>query len=316
MVFSNPLLLSFLLIIPILIWYQIRKDKDRFAIPFSYTNNFRGYNSGLSKYKWILDHIWIIVLSLLIIAFARPQMMLKAEGLPKEGIEIVLAIDVSGSMKSYGAMAEKLNSVKTIAKEFIKGRKNDRIGLIAFAGGALMICPLTNDYRVLSDFIDSLRFDILPDGTAVGDAVATATDMLQHSDTRGKIIILLSDGINNSGSVNPVTSAKIAKIMNVRVYTIEEGSSIEHYLVQRQTIWGMDEDLLKEVADISGGRHFKIPDTKNLLQVYNEIEKIEKDKLASTKVEYRDIYPYFLIAAIGIFLGETILLNTRFRKIP
>lgn len=325
MIFSNPIFLSLLIFIPFFIWHQIRKDKDRFVIPFSSINNFKGYKSRLARYRWMLDYIWIIVLALLTIAFARPQMLLKAEGLSKEGIEIVLAIDVSGSMREEGERTEKLKTVKTIAKEFIKGRKNDRIGLVAFAGSALMICPLTDDYNVLSNFIDSLKFGILPDGTALGDAVAVATDMLRQSNTRGKpvlkrlnsgIVMLLSDGINNSGSVDPVTSAKVARIMGVRVYTIEEGSAVEHYLIQRQTNIGMDIDLLKEVADISGGSHFKIPDTKNLLSVYKEVEKIEKDRLKSTKTDYTDVYQYFLITALAIFLGEVVFLNTRLRKIP
>ncbi|HBO84040.1 MAG: hypothetical protein A2073_01640 [Deltaproteobacteria bacterium GWC2_42_11] len=315
MIFSNPYFLLLVLIVPFLIWYRFRINKKRSILPFSSIKNFKGYNSRLSKYRTILKYLWAAVLVLLIIAFARPQMMTRAEGLAKEGIDIMLAIDVSGSMKEEGLMAQKLKAVKTIAKEFVKGRKNDRIGLVAFAGAALMVCPPTDDYNVLSDFIDGIKFGMLPDGTALGDAVAVATDILRHDTRRGKIIILLSDGINNSGSIDPVTAAKAARVMGVRVYTIEEGYAVEHYLVQRQTNWGMDIDLLKEVAEISGGTHFKIPDAKHLLNIYNEIEKIEKEKLKSEKVEYRDVYKYFLILAIGVFLGETILLNTRFMKV-
>ncbi|MBI5682074.1 MAG: VWA domain-containing protein [Deltaproteobacteria bacterium] len=316
MIFSNSFFLSLLLIIPFLIWRQIKRKRERFVLPFSSVKSFKGYKSRLSKYRWILEYTWIVALILLVIAFARPQMMLKADGLSKEGIDIMLAIDISGSMKEEGLIAQKLKVVQAIAKEFVKGRKTDRIGLVAFAGAPLMVCPPTDDYTVLSDFIDGIKFGMLPDGTALGDAVALSIDILKHDKARGRIIILLSDGINNSGTVDPLVSAKAARVMGVRVYTIEEGYAAEHYLVQRQTNWGMDIDLLKEVADISGGTHFKISDTRNLLAVYKEIEKIEKDKLASTRTEYNDVYQYLLVSAILIFLTETILLNTRFSKIP
>jgi len=316
MIFSNPFFLFLLLIIPFLIWHKIRRDRERFILPFSPVGNFKGYKSRLSKYRILVEHVWIIACILMIIAFARPQVMWKGEGVPKEGIDIMLAIDVSGSMQEEGLIAKKLNAVKAIAKEFVKGRKKDRIGLAAFAGAGLMICPPTDDYNMLLDFIDSIKFGMLPDGTALGDAIALSTDILRSGARKRGIIILLSDGINNSGTVTPLVSAKAARTMGVRVYTIEEGYATEHYLVQRQTNWGMDVDLLKEVAELTGGVHFKISDVKNLAVVYREIEKIEKEKIRLARFEYKDAYQYFLLSAVGLFLGEAVLLNTRFRKIP
>lgn len=316
MTFSEPIYLLPLIMLPFLIWGQMKRHKKSHAVSFSSINHFKGYKSSLSKYRMPLEYIWLIALVLLVIGFARPQVFSKADEISKEGLNIMLAVDVSGSMQEEGLIARKLNAVKVIAKEFIKGRKTDRIGLSAFAGAPIMICPPTNDYNVLFDFIDNIKFGILPDGTALGDAVALSTDILRRSAEKGGIIILLSDGINNSGIVDPLMSAKAAMAMGVRVYTIEEGYATEHYLVQRQTNWGMDVDLLKEVAEISGGVHFKIPDPKNLAAVYKEIEKIEKERLKAENAAYKDVYQYFLLSAVGLFLGEAVLLNTRFRKTP
>jgi len=311
--FVNPEYLFFLIVIPILVWYQKRRGR-RLIIPFSSVQAFKGYRSWSLGLRRVIENLWIGVLALIILALARPQVMGGAIGLPTEGIEIVLAMDVSGSMKAE-EVEVRLNQIKKVAKEFIKGRKEDRIGLVAFAGTSVMVCPLTRDYKLLADFVDTLRFGMLQEGTAIGMGITNAVNILRGGKARGKVIILLSDGINNSGEIDPLTAARLAKAVGVKVYTIEEGSSLEHYLVQRQTSWGIDIDLLRQVAETSGGRYFKIPGPKDLLEVYREIERIEKTRLMEEGFVYREVYPHLLITALGLFVGGMVLLNTRFRRL-
>lgn len=317
--FVNPTYLLFLIVIPILVWYQRAMGRG-LIIPFSSIQTFKGYRSWSVRLRRVIENLWIGVLVLTILALARPQVIGGAIGLPTEGIGIVLAMDISGSMKAE-EMEVRLNQIKKVAKEFIKGRKEDRIGLVAFAGTSVMVCPLTRDYKLLADFIDTLRFGMLQEGTAMGMGITNAVNILRggkdegSSTLRGKIIILLSDGINNSGEIDPLTAARLAKAVGVKVYTIEEGSSLEHYLIQRQTGWGIDIDLLRQVAETSGGRHFKIPSPKDLLEVYREIERIEKTRLTEEGFAYKEVYPYLVVTALGLFVGGMVLLNTRFRRL-
>ena len=311
--FANPELLLLILIIPFLVWW---KRRGEVSLPFSSLVFVKGYNSLTSRLKVVIEHLWVVALVLLIIACARPQLPEGVAEGGEKGLEMVLAIDTSASMKSLKAGRSKLAVVKEVAKEFISGRKMDRIGLVAFAGDAIMVCPLTDDYELLKGFVDELNFGLLPSGTAIGTAIAVSINLLKDSRTESsRLIILLSDGVNNSGDIQPMDSASIARTMGIRVYTIEEGRTIDHLLERAQGDYGVNVDLLRDIAKLTGGEHFKIPSPKELLVVYEEIDRLEKERLERESYTYRDVYHLPALTALGLIMCETILLNMRFRRI-
>lgn len=309
--FAEPLYLLLLLFIPLPFWFRYKRKGG--SIGFSSIKYLKGQRSWSIRARGIIKAFSLIAAVLMIIAIARPQLSVKAEDVPVEGIDICLVIDTSGSMRA----GDRLRQVKTVAEEFLKGRKDDRIGLVAFAGKAFMVSPLTRDYEALKWHIESLDFGMVTDGTAIGMAIATAVNLLRDTDREGRIIILLSDGVNNSGEIGPLTAASLARTMGVKVYTIEEGSHLEHFLSGFQGSWEMtDVNLLKEVSSLTGGRYFNIPDMGKLLDVYREIEGIEKKTLKTRRYHYKELFPLLLSSALLLLVSETVLLNTRFRKIP
>jgi Ca-activated chloride channel family protein len=310
--FQYPHLLIFLAIIPLLAWIQTRRGKGRRGMPFSDLSPLKGYMTPLSRR--VVSRLYLAAIALLIIAMARPLVSLKPEEEPTEGVSIVLAIDVSGSMKKEDR--DRLRDVKDLAKEFVKGRKADRIGLVAFARTSLMVTPVTSDYKVLSDSIDSLNFGMLQEGTALGEGIINGVNRLRDVEGKAKAVILLSDGLNNSGDMDPIEAASIAKAVGVRIYTIEE-SAVENYLAARQTgNWGVDTDILRAVSEVSGGVHFKIPNRRRLLTVFKEIDGMERDILGKRSFRDAGLLPYLITLAILLVMLELMLLGTRFRGFP
>ena len=298
---------------------------------FSSLDNLKRLKTSTSIFlRYILLVLRCLAIALFVIALARPQSGTKASEVLTEGIDIVLCLDTSGSMQALDFKWEnerqnRLQVVKKVVSDFIKGRKNDRIGMVVFGEEAFTQCPLTLDYGVLLSFLDQVKIGMAGDSTAIGSALGTCVKRLKELKSKSKVVILLTDGRNNAGRVSPETAAKIAKTFNIKTYTIGVGTEGEvPFLVD--TIFGkkyvyqrvdLDEDTLKEIANITGGKYFKATNTKALEEIYNQIDKLEKTKVEVKEyMEYEELFGWFLLPALACILLEIVLANTRFRKIP
>ena len=313
-VFENGWFLWFLLLIPLLLAYYIyRHGKVHAAIKLSTAGFLDG---GRKTFRHWLRHVLfalrLIAISLVIIVIARPQNVDKWQSSTSEGIDIVMALDVSGSMLARDFSPDRLEASKNVATEFISGRPYDRIGLTVFSGESFTECPLTTDHAVLINLLREVKSGIIEDGTAIGVGLATAINRIKDSDAISKVIILLTDGVNNMGSIDPVTAAEIAETFGIRVYTIGVGSmGYADYPVQ--TPFGMryqkmqveiDEALLRKIADLTGGEYFRAVDNTSLQKVYGEIDKLEKSKMETREHSKREevFMPWALAAAIILLL--------------
>ena len=328
--FEDPWLLIFLVLIPLMIFYQW-KGIGKSRVRFSSLDNFKRLKQPFSLY---LRHILIglrgVAITFLVMAMARPQSGSKSTEVVTEGIDIMLCLDTSGTMQALdftwkGEKQNRLQVVKRVVNEFIKGRKNDRIGMVVFGAEAFTQCPLTLDYGVLLSFLDRVEIGMAGDTTAIGSALATCVKRLKDLKSKSKVVILLTDGRNNAGSINPETAAELAKTFKVKVYTIGVGTEGEvPFLVD--TIFGkryvyqrvdLDEAIVKKIATITGGTYFKATNTKALEEIYTQIDQMEKTKVEIKEyTEYKELFHWFLLPGLAFILLEVILANTRFRKIP
>lgn len=333
MTFNSKLFLLFLLLLPVLVYFY-RKRTFTTSIKFSDIHNLKRLKpSRMFRLRSVLIIVRCMALGLLIIGLARPQQGIENTKITTEGIDIMLAIDVSGSMRAQdftinGQRTDRLAVVKQVVHDFIHRRINDRIGTIIFARYAYMQCPLTLDYGVLLQFLDTAKIveDQNEDGTAIGSAIATGVKRLKDSKAKSRILILLTDGRNNIFDIDPMTAAQIAKSYNIKIYTIGVGTYGEvpypmQDLLGREVLQpvriDIDEDSLREIARDTGGRYFRATDTKSLQDIYREIDKMEKTETHSNVyMEYREAFRYFVIPGFLLVLVEVILANTRFRKIP
>jgi len=255
----------------------------------------------------------------LIVALARPQSSSRTQNIDIEGIDIVMAIDISGSMLAEDFKPNRLEAAKASALEFIEMRPGDRIGLTVFSGQSFTMVPLTTDHLLLKDLLNSVSTGMVEDGTAIGDGLATAVNRLRETAAISKVIILLTDGINNSGVIDPLTAAEIAQLLDVRVYTVGVGSSGPVPYPQ-QTPFGIryqdveipvDEDLLKEISEMTEGQYFWAEDENALMNIYREIDQLERSKIDVTEFTRRsDEYLPLLLIAMGLLLIEFILRRT------
>lgn len=326
-IFANPEFLYFLLVIPVLIaWYIFRHFKGKPDISFS---NYRFFNGTGKTVKQYLYHILflfrILALALLIIVLARPQSSLSREDVSIQGIEIVMALDISGSMLAEDFKPNRLEAAKEVGKEFIKGRPNDRIGLVVFSGEAFTQVPLTVDHAVLTSLFDEIKSGMIEDGTAIGDGLATAVNRLKESKAISKVIILLTDGVNNRGSLDPLSGAEIAKLYGLRVYTIGVGTiGTAPYPVQ--TPFGIqyqnmpveiDEPLLEKIAGMTDGKYFRATNNAKLREIYQEIDKLEKSKIDVTIFQKKkEEFLVYALFAIAFLLSEFLLRNLYFKSVP
>ena len=271
-----------------------------------------------------------LAVTLFVVALARPQSGTKASEVLTEGIDIILCLDTSGSMQALdfkwrNERQNRLQVVKRVVSDFIRGRKNDRIGMVVFGEEAFTQCPLTLDYGVLLNFLDQVEIGIAGDSTAIGSALGTCVNRLKELKSKSKVVILLTDGRNNAGRVSPETAAEIAKTFHIKTYTIGVGTEGEvPFLVD--TIFGkkyvyqrvdLDEDTLKGIARITGGKYFKATNTRALEEIYKQIDTLEKTKVEVKEyMEYQELFVWFLFPGLACILLEVILGNTRFRKIP
>lgn len=327
--FANKELLWLLLVIPVIIaWYIWRSKNYNAEMKVSSLSNLEGIKPSLKQY---LRHLLIIfrigVIALLILVLARPQSRSSWKDVKTEGIDIVMALDISGSMLARDFKPDRLEASKEVAADFIDSRPNDRIGLIIFSGESFTQCPLTTDHAVIKNLFASIRTGMVKDGTAIGNGLATAVSRVKDSKAKSKVVILLTDGVNNQGSVAPLTAAEIAKAFGVRVYTIGVGtigkalSPIAMY-PNGQFEFGyvdvnIDEKSLTEIAEMTGGKYFRATDNNKLKDIYKEIDRMEKtifeEKNFTNKAEH--FLPFAITAGVLLLL-EFLLKNSLLRSIP
>ncbi|MCI0495870.1 VWA domain-containing protein [candidate division KSB1 bacterium] len=328
--FANPEFLILLGIIPFLVlWYIQNNKKAGGTLRFSNIGVIKNISRTPSRrYRHILFLFRLIAISLLIIGFARPQSGTKEEKIITEGIDIILAMDISSSMlaEDLAQHRNRLDVTKEVATEFIKQRTNDRIGMVVFSGKSFTQCPLTLDYGIVLNFLKEIQIGMIEDGTAIGMAIANCVNRLRTSKAKSKVVILLTDGRNNRGELDPLTAAQIAKTMHVRIYTIGAGKRGEamypiddpflgkRYVPMRVDI---DDESLTKIASITGGRYFRATDKTSLEKIYQEIGELEKTKIEVKEfTRYEELFINFLALAFGVLMLEIILANTRFRRIP
>lgn len=318
-VFENGWFLWFLLVIPLLAAHYIFRQGNANAPVALSTAGFLA--SARKTFRHYLRHVLfalrLLAVGLVIIVIARPQSVDRWQSSTTEGIDIILALDVSGSMLARDFTPDRLEASKNVATEFISGRPYDRIGLTVFSGESFTQCPLTTDHAVLINLLREIKSGIIEDGTAIGVGLATAISRIKDSDAISKVIILLTDGVNNQGSIDPVTAAEIAKTFGIRVYTIGVGSmGYADYPVQ--TPFGMryqkmqveiDEALLQRIAELTGGQYFRAVDNYSLQQVYAEIDKLEKSKIETREHSRREEVFMPWAMALALLLGFEILLR-------
>jgi Ca-activated chloride channel family protein len=327
-VFAYPkVLFLLLLLIPIIVWYLF---KYRRTIPSIQVSTIRPFLNMHASFKHILGHILfdikLIAVALLIIILARPQSTNSWENVSTQGIDIVLALDISGSMLARDFNPDRIGASKDIATEFISGRPTDRIGLVIFSAESFTQCPLTTDHAVLINLLKDVKSGMIDDGTAIGVGLANAVQRLKNSDAISKVIILLTDGVNNTGVIDPITAAELAKAFGIRVYTVGIGTmgtapypaqDMFGNIVMQPMKVEIDEKTLQQISDITGGKYFRATDNQKLRQIYSDIDKMEKSKISvkeySRKVE--EYLPY-AIGALIILVLEFLLRKLILRSIP
>jgi len=326
-VFANPeFLYGLVLLIPMIIWYILKDEKSHTSVQISSLRAFKVQPIG---FKFILRHIVfgirMLIVALLIIILARPQSTNNWEDSTTEGIDIVIALDISSSMLARDFKPDRLEASKDVAVEFISGRENDRIGLVVFSGESFTQCPLTTDHAVLINLFQEIKQGLIEDGTAIGMGLATSINRLKDSEAKSKVVILLTDGVNNMGSIDPVTAAHIAKSLDIRVYTVGVGrNGYAPYPVP--TMFGIqyqnmevkiDEEMLKEISRLTDGKYFRATNNQKLIDIYKEIDKLEKSKVEVKKFSSKndEFLPLALLLAF-LLIFDIIIRNTVLRTIP
>jgi Ca-activated chloride channel family protein len=324
--FASPQYFWLALLLPAMVfWYVKNSSRQQAGIKVSSLKSF----SGIRSWKNLLRHApfacRLLAMVFIIIALARPQTRNEEQQVEGEGVDIILCIDVSGSMTAQDFTPNRMEAAKAVAEDFVENRLTDRIGIVIFSGESFTQCPLTTDKAVLKSSIQSIRNGLLEDGTAIGDGLSTGIDRLRSSKSKSKVVILLTDGENNGGLIGPSNAKEIAKAFGVKVYTIGVGT--EGYapfpiktdlgvIIQQQKVT-IDEKLLKEIAGETGGRYFRAKDNAGLVNIYKEIDGLEKSKVEiSTISRYTEkFFPYAMIA-LGFLFIELLLRFTVFRKFP
>ncbi|ULB35281.1 MULTISPECIES: vWA domain-containing protein [Proteiniphilum] len=315
-----------LLLIPLTAWYVIRLSKAQASFKLASLNAFKGFKPDLRVYMRHLPFVLrLISLALIIIVIARPQSVNSWEETETQGIDIVMALDVSGSMLAQDLLPDRLQAAKKVASEFITDRKNDNIGLVIFAGESFTQCPLTTDHKVLLNLLNEIEFGLIEDGTAIGLGLATSVNRLKNSESRSKVVILLTDGTNNRGQIAPLTAADMARSYGIRVYTVGVGTKgmaptpvNTPYGIRMQNMpVDIDEKTLTEIAAMTGGQYFRAQDTEGLRQVYDEIDEMEKYLISVQNVTRRqELFLPFALVAMGLILLELLLRRTLLRSVP
>ena len=329
--FLHPEFLLLLLLLPVLAIWKGRWGRP-VAIRMPSTDDAIHVGARTrSKIGGFLAFLGLLSLALLIIAFARPRYGKGSSEIEASGIDIILTLDVSGSMEALdfeleGKPVNRLEVVKNVVAKFVGQRPNDKLGMIAFAGRPYMVSPLTLDHEFLGKRLAEVKMGQVEDGTAIGSAIASSVTHLKDSTAKSRIIILLTDGVNNAGAVNPLTAAEAAKALGIKIYTIGAGTRGDAP-VPVQDAFGrthlqtvkveIDEEMLKEAATLTGGQFFRATDTDSLEKIYDSINQLEKTTRKLKKYQqYDELYLWFLIPGLGLLLLELVLRQTRFRRLP
>ena len=326
--FASPYYLWLLtLLVPMIGYYVWRTLQGGASIQIS---SVAGVVRAPRTVRYYLRHLPFALraaaFALLVVALARPQDVEQNVRTNTEGIDIMLAIDVSGSMLARDFKPDRITAAKEVAGSFIADRYGDRIGLVAFAGEAFTQSPLTTDQGTLQTLLSRIRSGLIEDGTAIGNGLATAINRLRESEAKSKVIILLTDGVNNQGQIAPMTAAEIAKAQGIRVYTIGVGTEgmapypaidmFGNLTFVNQKV-EIDEKVLKAISDMTGGRYFRATDKEKLKAVYNEINQLEKSKIEVMKhISYHELFLTWALAALGLLFAEFLLSNLVLKRIP
>ena len=324
--FGNPWFLLLLLLLPFFLFWQWKKYRQQFAeMKMSSLESVKGSATIKSKLRPFLNLLKILAFGLLVVAFARPQDTLKEEKITTEGIDIVLATDISGSMLARDFKPDRLEASKNTGIEFIEARPNDRIGLVVFAGESFTQCPLTTDHNVLKKLLSEVKSGLIEDGTAIGMGLATAVNRLKDNESKSKIIILLTDGVSNKGFIDELTAAETAKEFDIKVYTIGVGSKgmapfpakdIFGRTVLQNVKVDLDEQVLKDIAKNTGGKYFRATDNNSLKNIYAEIDKLEKTEVEVTSIKrFKELFHPFALIASLLLIFDVLLRQTFFRGI-
>jgi Ca-activated chloride channel family protein len=324
--FAQPAFLYLLIFIPLMIVFYFFKQQK--AVASLRVPGFEPFGKSGKTFRHFVRHLLFglrtTAAGLFIIVLARPQATDNFQDVSTEGIDIVLALDISGSMLARDFRPDRLEASKNVAVEFITGRPYDRMGLVVFSGESFTQCPLTTDNAVLINLLREMKSGMIEDGTAIGMGLATAVNRIKDSEAKSKVIILLTDGVNNRGMIAPLTAAEIAKTYGIRVYTIGVGTQgVAPYPVQ--TPFGIqyqdmpveiDEAILKDIAKMTDGKYFRATDNEKLLQVYAEIDKLEKSRIDVRQFKLKEEkFALTAIIAFVLILLEMILRNTLYKNL-
>jgi Ca-activated chloride channel family protein len=325
--FAYPLVLWLLLLIPVSLFFYYKKFKT--VEPSIVYSNVKLFDQRKRSWKEKLSdtpiYLRMLVFIVLIIALARPQSFSSGENVYTEGIDVVLVLDISGSMLAEDFRPNRMEAAKKITQEFISGRTSDQIGLVIFSRDAFTQCPLTIDYAVLKNLLQEVKSGMIEDGTAIGNAIANGVNRLKDSKAKSKVMILLTDGVSNAGEVDPLTAADIAKNFGIRVYTIGIGT-MGQAPYPFQTPFGIryqmvpveiDEAVLRTIAKTTDGKYFRATGNKKLEEIYQAIDKLEKTKFEVTSYKNKkELYIPWLWSGLFLLLFELSLSKTIFRKLP
>lgn len=327
--FHNPLLLWLLLLVPLLGWDAIRREgKRRASIRFPGAGDLKTLPSGwVQRFRHLPLALRLAALTLIIVALARPQSGENLEETDSLGLDIALVLDVSTSMKTMDFQPRnRLHVAKQVLENFVNGRKHDRVSLVVFAGRSYTQCPPTLDYDVLISLLRQVDFGRVEDGTAIGTGIMNAANRLRGDGAQGKVMILLTDGVNNAGEVSPVTAAQAAAALGIKVYTIGVGKEGEHPIEVDDPLYGrqvvmvkteIDEDMLRQVSAATGGKYFRAQNPKALEAIYREIDGLEKVEIKTSRyTRYSELFMPLAIAALLLLVAEIALAQTRFRRGP
>lgn len=325
--FASPHFFWFFLVFPVLIgWYIWRRKKQVASLKISSIKGFKTSGSVLGKLRPVLFVLRLLALAAFITAMARPQTSdTTSETKTTKGIDIVMAIDVSSSMLAKDLKPNRLEALKKVAKEFVKDRPNDRIGLVVYGGESFTKTPITSDKAIISGAIDEIKYGLVEDGTAIGSGLATAVNRLKDSKAKSKVIILLTDGVKTAGSIEPEDAAELAVAYGIKVYTIGIGSNgmaltPVAYRPDGKFQYGMkkvqiDEDLLKVIAERTEGKYFRATSNSSLKKIYEDINKLETTEIEEFKyTNYQEEYRPLVLAGLLILIVEFLMKNIVFRS--
>jgi len=326
MTFQNPEILWLLLIVPLMVVYYLWIGRREATLTVSTLGRGRAPRTLRYWLRPLPIVLRLSALSLFIVALARPVEEHADQEITIEGVDIVLAMDISGSMLAQDFQPNRIEASKSIASEFIADRKGDRLSVVAFAGEAFTQCPLTSDRSAVQTSLARLRSGVIDDGTAIGNGLATAINRLRESSSKSKIVVLLTDGVNNSGAMSPRMAAEIAKELGIKVYTIGVGrrgmaptpvmdpyGNVGLAMVDVE----IDEDVLREISSITGGQYFRAENAEALTQIYGEIDKMEKSKVEVTDyVSYEELYLGWLMWGIVLLLAELFISRIVLNRLP